>query len=49
MSRDTFYSLCEKLRPYIERQATGLREPVDVDQQVAVTLYYLADEVRLCL
>ena len=47
MSRRTFYALCEQLGPYIERQAARMREPVEVDRQVALTLYYLADEGRM--
>ena len=47
MSRGSFFALCEQLDPYIERQATRMREPVEVDRQVALTLYYLADEGRM--
>ena len=42
-----FFALCEQLGPYIERQATRMREPLEVDRQVALTLYYLADEGRM--
>ena len=44
MSRDTFLILCEELRPFIEKQATNMRLPVDVERQVASSLYYLSDE-----
>ena len=46
MSRSSFFSLCNQLRQHIhvERKATVMREPVDVEKQVAVTLYYLSDE-----
>ena len=44
MSRSSFFLLCQKLRPLIERQTTIMRQPVSVETQVAVTLYYLSDE-----
>ena len=47
MSRDTFLILCEELRPFIEKQATTMRLPVDVERQVASSLYYLSDEGRI--
>lgn len=47
MSKDNFYKLCEELRPFICRQATIMRSPVEVERQVALTLYYLSDEGRL--
>ena len=57
MSEALFYMLCEELRPYykdhnktilhLSKQATKLRNPVSVETQVAVTLYYLADEGRM--
>ena len=47
MSRSSFFCLCNQLRPHIERQTTVMRKPVDVEKQVAVTLYYLSDEGRL--
>ena len=49
MSEASFYMLCEelKLRPYLTKQTTKLRKPVPVETQVAVTLYYLADEGRM--
>ena len=47
MQRDTFFKLCSELRPYIERHLTNMRQPIDVEKQVAVTLYYLSDEGRL--
>ena len=46
MSRDSFYVLCNKLRPFIEKQTTHLRKPISVEKQVAVTLYYVSDEGR---
>ena len=47
MSRVTFFSLCETLRPHLEREKTRMRDPVEVERQVALTLYYLADEGRM--
>ena len=44
MSRCTFQGLCHQLEPFLERQSTVMREPIEVDCQVALTLYYLADE-----
>lgn len=36
--------LCDELRAYIQNNDTRFRKTVPVDSQVAVTLYYLADE-----
>ena len=36
--------MCDKLRPYIVKNTTEMREPIDVAKQVAVFVYYLADE-----
>uniref|UniRef100_A0A1X7UYC9 Nuclease HARBI1 n=1 Tax=Amphimedon queenslandica TaxID=400682 RepID=A0A1X7UYC9_AMPQE len=47
MSRESFYKLVDKLRPFIEKQVTRMRVPVSADTQVAVSLYYLSDEGRL--
>lgn len=47
MSRSSFYSLCDQLAPFLECQSTILRQPVEVNQKVALTLYYLADEGRM--
>ena len=44
VSQESFKSLCAQLRPYIEMQATNMRLPTSVEKQVAITLYYLADE-----
>lgn len=45
--RVTFYKLCEELRPFIYRQVSNMRSPVEVEMQVALTLSYLANEGRL--
>ena len=47
MSRESFYTLCDKLDVHIVRQSTRMRNAVEVDRQVAATLYYLADEGRM--
>lgn len=44
MSRATFFSLCEMLRSRVEHQTTRMRDPVEVEKQVALTLYHLDDE-----
>ena len=47
MNKENFLSLCAKLRPFIEKKDTNMRSSLDVERQVAVTLYYLSDEGRL--
>ena len=47
MSKVSFYILCDELRPYIMKNTTQMRKPIDVEKQVAVILYYLADEGRM--
>ena len=47
MSRCAFQALCGQLEPFLERQSTVMREPIEVDCQVALTLYYLVDEGRM--
>ena len=42
ISKDTFYFLCEKLRPSIERQSTHLRRAICVEHSIAITLRCLA-------
>ena len=39
--------MCNELRPYITRQ-TALREPVSVEERVAVTLWRLATNIEYC-
>ena len=46
MSRPFFLLLCEELRPW-QKKATNMRLPVDVERQVASTLYHLSDEGRI--
>ena len=47
MCKENFLILCAHLKPYIQREKTNMRRPISVEQQVAVTLYYLSDEARL--
>ena len=47
MCKENFLILCAHLKPYIQREETNMRRPISVEQQVAVTLYYLSDEARL--
>ena len=46
MSRDSFYQLCDELRPFLTKISTNMRQPLSVEKQLAVTLYYLCDEGR---
>ena len=47
MSKPTFDKLCGELKPLLKKQATCMRSPVSVEKQVAIALYYLADEGHL--
>ena len=47
MSKPNFMKLCNLLRPYIEKETTRFRKPLTVETQVAITLYYIADEGRM--
>lgn len=42
MSKSTFYFLCEKLRPCIERKNTRMRLAICVEHRVAITVWCLA-------
>ena len=39
--------MCDHLGPMTQRQSTPVCSPVDVNRQVALTLYYLSDEGHL--
>ena len=41
--KENFLKLCSELRSCIEKQVTNMREPVEVEREVAATLYYLSD------
>ena len=47
MHKEHFLKLFSELQPFIKKQITNMREPVEVERQVAATLYYLSDEGRL--
>jgi hypothetical protein len=44
MCKSNFYKLCGELQNFIQREETVMRLPIDVERQVAMTLYYLSDE-----
>ena len=46
MSKETFMSLCDELRPFLQKQSTAMRDALPVETQVAARLYYLTDEGR---
>ncbi|TRZ00669.1 hypothetical protein DNTS_012304 [Danionella cerebrum] len=46
MSRETFFYLCEELRPRLSRQDTRLRPALRLEKRVAVALWRLASNVE---
>ena len=46
MSKNTFMDLCEEVRGHLQKKDTHLRKALDVETQVGITLYFLADEGR---
>ena len=46
MSKFSFLILCNEVRPFLEKESTVMREPLSVETQVAITLYFLSDEGR---
>ena len=42
----SFLKLCQQLKPFLIKQVTRFRKPIEVEKQLAITLYYLADEGR---
>lgn len=46
MSRETFFYLCDKLRPRLTRQDTTFRLALPVEKRVAVALWRLASNVE---
>ena len=46
MSGKSFYALCTKLRPCLQKKQTRLRSPNLVEDQVASFLCYISDEGR---
>ena len=50
MRKENFMKLCDELRPHIiQKNTINMRSPVEVERQVALTLYYLSIfEVSFC-
>lgn len=46
VTRQTFDIICRELRPYLTRKTTHLRDPLSVEQRVAITLWRLATNVE---
>lgn len=46
MSKETFFHLCDKLRPRLARQNTSFRQALPVEKRVAVALWRLASNVE---
>ncbi|XP_028293795.1 putative nuclease HARBI1 [Gouania willdenowi] len=46
MSRETFFYLCEKLRPRLTRQDTSFRLALPLEKRVAVALWRLASNIE---
>lgn len=44
MHKENFLNLCSKLRTFIQKQLPNIHELVEVERQVAVTLYYSSGE-----
>ena len=47
MSRESFLVLCTELNDHILKISTRFRKAVSVEEQIALTLYYLSDKGRL--
>lgn len=47
MNKANFLKLCDELRPFIEKKSTNMRQCIETERQVALTLYYLSDEGHL--
>ena len=47
MNRESFLVLCQQLEEHLIKRNTRFRKAVSVQEQVALTLYYLPDEERL--
>eukprot|EP00794_Sanderia_malayensis_P010318 gene10318-11389_t len=47
MSKPSFDKLCNQVGPYISSQVTNTRQPLSVQTQLALTLYYLSDGGRM--
>ena len=45
MSHSTFTYICRELAPHISKQCTTMREPIELERWVAVTIWRLATKV----
>ena len=46
MPQESFEKICTRLTPYIQKNKV-FQDSISVEKQVATTLYYLEDEVRM--
>ena len=46
MSQVTFQIICTQLKPHIQRRITKFRQPVSVEERVAVTIWRLATNIE---
>ena len=46
VTQQTFEVICREVQPYIVRKNTYLKQPISVDERVAVTLWRLATNVN---
>ena len=47
MTKPTFDKLCDLVAPFISSQITNMRQPLSVQTQLALNLYYLSDGGRM--
>ena len=47
MTKPSFMILWDKLRPYLTKRDTLMREAIPIEKRVGITIYYLNDEERL--
>ena len=47
MSKWSFMKLCGEIGPHIAKKKTNMRLPLSVEKQLAIFLYYIADEGRI--
>ena len=42
MTRETFHTLCEEIRPFLPENLAPVRKPIDLRHKVAIAMYWLA-------